>query len=684
MEYHNNTLCISGEELVISKKNPNGVIDKFTYENYLRSGKFKRLKRGCLGRTSLIDFDSVLNSVPSGIRELLLNTKVTPAQQATDKPFRDKIVIDEKAVAFYLGYEYDSENPEKRLPKDKQREYVVNASVLNAIKCEWDETSIARKRAGGSMKGFWKEANEFVTRITTELQAKPEDVLYMMNLPLNQISLKRKFKRYVHGEWIGEGEDKRFVIGYEALIKDQWCNKKAEKITGDILDWVVKEMGEGRQSIDMVVMRYPAVAKANGWRLDITASAFKTRVAVKEVRQMIELARFGPKAFRKLNGHTNKLTKAKYSNDIWVSDGTSVSWYYKTPAYGKKGTFLHFAPAMCTTYMVMDARSWKILGLSTKEGINKENFVMQLEAYRMALRVSGAKPYQLLYDNQGGHKNAESKVFYSNLSHVHFATRAYRPSGKPVEQMFKNFQTLKLAEYPFWTGFGRESHSDLRYKPDMESIERNIENIPTFEELTKLLDVAVAEWNDLDFSGKGSPNQIYAESRNPEEQPIAIDDLAELFWNMSSERRYMPTGIILTYKGEELFYEVHTPEGDVDFDFRRKHLKEKFFIKYDPDMEYKDVELYQVHPTGGFQLIAKAQPKREVSRSVKYLNEGDRAWIDKQMAGEDEYFEKLESDMKETGYTEEVKWTKWRDKITEQVPVMANNDDNEVDFRDKM
>lgn len=669
MEYHNGKLCISRDELVVSEKNPNGLITRYQCDEYVKQG-MKVVRRGCFGgHSSLYDIETT----PPGIKALLMDTQVTPAQQATDKPFRDKIIIDEKAVAFYLGYEYDSENPEKRLPKDKQREYVVNASVLNAIKCEWDETSIARKRAGGSMKGFWKEANEFVTRITTELQAKPEDVLYMMNLPLNQISLKRKFKRYVHGAWIGEGEEKRFVIGYEALIKDTWCNKYAELITPEILAWVVKEMGEGRQSIEMVTMRYPMVAKENGWNPNITPAAFRNRVSKPEVAQAIRVAQWGKTEFRNRNGMTFKIKKAKYSNDVWENDGTSFSAYFQ-----ENGTINH-----ATVSITMDGRSRKFLGWVMEKGINKETHQMEMECARMALRNSGARPYQYRYDNQAGHKTKQAQTFYSQLAHYHFPTRANRPSGKHIEGAFKNFQTLILAQYPFWTGFGRDTQSDLRYAPNYEDCKKNRALLPTFDELKQLFEMNIAEWNELDFSGKGSPNKIYAESRNPEEKAVTLEEMAEMFWNVRGPIKYQAAGIMFIEKGEEMWYQVHTSEGDIDFDFRRKHLKEKFFIKYDPEFEYKDVELYQEHPSAGMQLIAKAQPKRETSNVLKYQNEGDRAWIDKQLKLEDEFFDKMDDDIKATGYDEVKKYENWKTKLNsfqQKEPVMANNDDNTDDI----
>lgn len=635
MEYYNNILCVSSKLLIKSDENPNGFT---SYSNlhkmYRRAGKLTVVRHG-KGKDNylLIDF----HSIPTDWQIKLKEYYPSPEAQAEAKPFKDRVVIDEAAKAFYRDEKIDGVH----LPDRLKDEYTINASILNAVKELYDKAVEVRSRNGKPIRRFWNEAAKAVDTMRAELKH---------TLPKNHRYFQRVFNEYVKE-------------GYISLISGRIGNKNSEKITGEILEWLTTEMAQGRQSIDMIAMRYPAVAIENNWELNITPMAFRKRVSQPEIAQMIALKRHGRKGFRKLFGHSFKLKNAQYANDIWVSDGTSLSWYYRVPVYGKTGKFLHYKAAMATTYVVMDACSNKFLGWSTKEGINKENFEMQLEAYRMALRNSGAKPYQLLFDNQGGHKNTESRDFYSKLARVFFPTRAYRPSGKAVERGFKNFQTLKLAEFPFWSGFGRPSHSNLNYAPNMEDIEKNVESLPDFEELNKLLGVTISEWNDLGFNGAKCPNAIYNEARNPEEQPVSVFELAEMFWNMQGPKKYYPWGINLIYKGEEITYEVYDDKGNVDYNFRRKYLKQKFFLKYDPDGEYPEIELYQAHPTGGYQKVANASKKREASRSVKYHNQGDKEWIERQMALESEMLDEMDNTMTAIGYSEEVKWTQWRNKI---------------------
>jgi hypothetical protein len=635
--YHNNILCVSGRELIRSEENPNGLINLSLWKKWVRDGA-RLVQKGGNGRVSLIEFDTL----PPKYKALITEREGDPREKAIVTSFKSYVLMDDAAKAFFAGYQLESGD---HLPEIHQKHYLANANVLNAVKLIYTNQIRARKSLGGNIRDFWEKHVGLSNSVREEFDHK---------LP----SSKSQFKR-VYDDYIKDG--------YESLVSKKFCNKNTEKITPEIEDWIITEMAMTRQSIEMLFMRYKAVAIEKQWRTDIEASAFRHRISQPSLRQMIDLKRYGVKQFRKLNGQSFKLKRAKYSNDIWVSDGTAINWYYREDN----------KVAMATTYMVMDGSSNKWLGWSTKKGINKENFEMQLEAYRMAIRNSGAKPFQLLYDNQGGHKMTESREFYSALSKVHFPTRAYRPSGKPIEQAFGDFQRLKLSEFPFWSGFSRESHSDPRFRPNYEAIKKNIDDLPNFEELNVLFDKIVNEWNDLNFNGKGSPNELYAKNRNPEEKAICIDEMAELFWNMGGERKYNAPGIIVRVAGEEILYEVYTEDGDVDYEFRKRYLHQKFHVKYDPDGEFKEVELYQKHATGGYQKIANALPKREVSRVVKDLNPGDKEWINKQMELEGQYIEELESQIVEKGYDEEIKWSAWRKKIEEAKPVLDDNDDDE-------
>ncbi len=637
MIVHNEILCIELQPLITE-----GIASLGLWQKWIRNGA-EVVRRGGNGRTALLK----LETIPQRYQDMIKEKFGDPAKAAAKASFIDRVVSDQDAFNFYKNYRLENG---KALPEDYQATCCINASVLNAIKVIYDVQLRARKAQGKTMRNFWKKASETINGIREQVNH---------TLPTYEDKLAAKYKLYTVGGVVKLKSGDYQVQGYEALISKKFCNDNTQKITPEIENWMINEMAQTRVSVEMMYhQKFLKAAQANGWRTDITAQAFRDREQQPRVRHLIELKRHGRKAFRQEYGHTFKLAKPMYSNDIWVSDGTALNWYYNTGN----------GVGLATTYMIMDARSNKFLGWATKAGINKENFEMQLDGYRMALRNAGAKPYQLLFDNQGGHKKTESRMFYNKIAHVSFPTRAYRPSGKAIERAFGKFQQMKLAELPFWSGFGRPSHADVNYRPNMEEITKNIDNLPTFDELVKLFDVFVNEWNELDYNGTGSPNAIYNESRNPEEQPITLDEIAEMFWQMGGPKKYQSQGISIRIKGEDKLYEVYTADGNVDFNFRLNYLKQNFLYKYDPDGEFEDVELYTEHATLGLQRIATASPKRENSRSVKYLEDGEKEWMAKQMKAEEDMMDDMDKEMVAIGYNEEHKWNSWRDKITPVQP----------------
>lgn len=607
-----------------------------SYDQYKwdrRKGKLQTAdNRACRGKSVKIILESIKDDDKKlAIIETLKNTKKDTRKDS----FIERIETDPSAVEFFKSVKLADG---KSLPIAKQKEYCLNASIFNLLQKIYSEEETARKKFGTSMRGFWKEATEI-------LQSIQNEVPHSIKCKSHRV-VQRNFNLYIDES-------------YSSLIKERWGNQNSSKITQEIEDWFVVQMSQNRLSATMTFLScYLPEAKKRGWPMDITAGAFEARMAKEENRTKIQLMRWGSKTHRNKKGQTFKLRKATHSNDLWVSDGTSFNWYYNQD--GK--------PAMATTYFVMDSLSRKILGYSTLAGINKENMAMQLEAYRMALRISGSKPYQLKYDNQGGHKAGTAREFYSKLATVHFPTRAYRPSGKRIEPTFKDFQTVKLAEMPFWSGYGRKSHATPDYAPDMEGIMKNIHNLPTYQELLQLIDITISEWNDLNYNGKGSPNEIYASNRRAEEQALSLDELSELFWNIKGPLKYHPVGIMHNLNGLEQLYEVYDHNGNVDYSFRKNYLNQKFFVKYDPEGEYPEIDLLQIHPTQGYQKVATASPKKDVSESVRGLKSGEREWVDTQMKLEQEYYQTLEQEVQQMGYSESIKWNAWRDKLNPSTP----------------
>lgn len=87
---------------------------------------------------------------------------------------------------------------------------------------------------------------------------------------------------------------------------------------------------------------------------------------------------------------------------------------------------------MCTTsvYEVMDAYSEVFLGYDIAPN---ENFDSQYRAFRMAVEVAGVRPYEIVNDNQGGHRKAAAQGFFDKIAVLRKPTMPYNGNSKTIE-----------------------------------------------------------------------------------------------------------------------------------------------------------------------------------------------------------------------------------------------------------
>lgn len=100
-------------------------------------------------------------------------------------------------------------------------------------------------------------------------------------------------------------------------------------------------------------------------------------------------------------------------NSIWEGDGTKLNLHYRV---GRK---LYSEDV----YMVMCVATEMFLGWE----YGKESYAVQRRAYKMALERAGERPYDILTDNQGGHKKLETQGLFSRLALNYSNTQPYRP-----------------------------------------------------------------------------------------------------------------------------------------------------------------------------------------------------------------------------------------------------------------
>jgi hypothetical protein len=596
VEYFNNILCVTGRELIVSAGNPKGVVSENNFKKWLKTGKIKNLNGyACYGVPARYPF----RDVPERYRSAWVEKNGDPEKKASGNAFLDNYVLDETAVSFYKIHvvEYGEGLNDKHLSDEKQQEYVWNASVLNAIGKTLEANRTTRKVHGLSKETeFWEKA-AFTLRLFM-------DRGIAHTLPWNPRRLQYRYEKYVKGR-------------YEILIHRNYRNRSAMKITPEAGEWLVAQwMSQvDRVTVEGLYARYnekakePAMAE-DGWKTVKSAAAIRAYLFRPEVEAVWHAARYGELSSKEKYSRQHKTILPIRRDALWYSDGTKLNYFYRDELGNVK---------TCNVYEVMDVYSECFLGYHISKS---EDYEAQYFAWKMAIRTAGCKPYEIRYDNQGGHKKLESADMLKNMAHHSIRTAPYNGKSKTIESAFKRFQEEYMSRDWFFTGQNVTAKKQ-ESKPNMEFILANTHKLPTLDEVKEAYRLRREEWNSAAYPGtEVSRKERYAKSTNEKAQKIHVLDMIELFGVTTREaRQYTASGIEIEIKGRKHAFEVLTADGEPDMDFNRRNIGRKFYRRYQPD-DLSVVGLYEKDSTG-MRFIALAQPYLTVHRAIQDQTEED-------------------------------------------------------------
>lgn len=583
-EYHNNTLCIQGGWLIES-----GILSRASYQNLTLRNGLRVIRRGCNGRSALVEFDSMRSDVKGKVIELTGDPHKTQKQST----FKDHLNNDLEAVKFFNNYTLDSG---EALPQKNIAEYVANAVVLNAIHELVNRVKSRRANLGGSKAKIWDQVPALIESLPLHT--------YPHSLPNNVRRLKDKLKDYK-------------ANGYEALIHKGFCNKNSEKINDAAKLWVIARWAnrvERCTNLRQLLNEYNARAKEEGWKPLKNETTLYLFLQAEENKSLWWGHRYGEKKFDEKFMYQHKTALPSMRDSLWYSDGTKLNFYYQDQN-GKVATI--------QVYEVMDAFSEVLLGYHISE---TEDYQAQYHAYKMAVKFSGKRPYQIGFDNQGGHKKLEAGNFLSKLARLTIKAQPYNGKSKSIESAFGRFQQQFLARHWFFTGQNITAKA-IESKANMENILANQKNLPTLDEVMELYKNLRNEWNNAMHHKTGLPRvQMYQNSINPETPSIEIWDMVDLFW-IQRQKQVMCTAAGVEFQEKKVTYSymVHDEDGMPDFSWLKKNIDKKFTIKFDPD-DMTLIHLYEETPNG-LRHSAVATTKVEIHRGKQEQQEWEASWI---------------------------------------------------------
>ena len=592
MEYYNGILCISGSQLIISDGNPNGVMPEGTMKSLSYRKRISIVRRGGgEGFPALIAFDSL----PEKYRLLAKERFGDPEVESQKQGIMEYLEQDSEAIAFFKNYKVGYDNNEKGLPEDVQVLYSNNAAVLNALKKAWDDHVLNCRKRPMSGK-FWVNAAKAVQNL-------PKD--WKCDLPKNPKRLKTKLTDYME-------------YGYEVILSGKWGNKNTTKITDEVGDWLVAQWSARVPkvvvSIEQLHALYNQHADSAGWKKIKSSVAIRDYMYRPEVEELWYAARYGELAYKEKYTRQHRTKMASFRDSLWYSDGTKLNFYYQD-AEGNTKT--------CQVYEVIDTYSEVFLGYHISK---TEDYEAQYHAFKMAIQASKCKPYELKYDNQGGHKKLESGDLLRNIARHAIRTAPYNGKSKTIESIFGRFQAGYLKAEWYFTGQNITTNKK-ESRANMEFVLANQKNLPTLERVKEVYLEHRTAWNNAPHPVTGIPRmEMYRTSANDKAQEVDFLDMITMFGITTKEpSTYRASGIMIEVKKQKYEYEVLGADGMPDNDFMRRNIGRRFYVRYDLD-DMSAVSLYE-KDASGMRFITLAQPYIKVQRNLQEQTSDDLCFI---------------------------------------------------------
>lgn len=590
MEYYKKTLCVTYQELTCGD---DPVITRGALDKQLQRGTIERSHRGG-GEGSRAQI--IYSSLPDKYQKRFVAKYGDPEQKLIREMIMSKVKKDENAELFFEEYRYDKNGEQVPLPERIQAEYVWNASVLNALVSELDTLRPKRNMLGGS-RNVWETLLARVEEWRGE---------YAHTLPGSEGRLKSLVNQYR-------------PQNYAVLVSGKYGNSNTLKIEEEAGRYLVA-LKRSRVPVytDMQIFEeYNRVAPERGWKPLKSPRSLREWLNSPRIEPLWYDAVHGEMKAHQRYGRKHKTELPSRRDSLWYGDGTKLNLYYKDE-HGNVRTI--------GVYEVMDAYSEVLLGFHISEN---ENYEAQYHAYRMALQTSGHKPYELVHDNQGGHKKLErvSDGLLAKISHIHRPTAPYSGQSKTIESAFGRFQSQVL--HKDWRFTGQNiTTKKASSRPNLEFIEANKDKLYTLAELKAKYVEARREWNEMKHPVTGiSRIGMYNTSVNGETEAVTARDMVDIFWVMTSRpSTFTSSGIEVTIGGKSRTYEVYSSPGVPDHEWRRRNTYKQFYVKYDP-YDFGSVRLYWKDKGGEFRFERVAEPYMVIHRAIQDQGEGEAAFI---------------------------------------------------------
>lgn len=596
MELYKGHTCVTLDELTSKDISP-AIMSMPNYKQLSKRNRIYIIRQGKgMGCYALIDF----HSLPERFKVAFVAKYGNPDEVIKAQQKGSAVLEDTAARDYYYKYRLADGSS---LDEDRIDYYTMTASILNEVIKRANETKASQKAQGGNGGITQKEV---IISLVEDFRLYPGH-----NLPTSWARLSAKIRYYK-------------ARGYEALIEGYLGNQNTVKITEEMGKYIValKRSKVPQYNNEQIFTEINRIALEKGWKPIKSQNTITAYLNRPDIKPLWYDAKVGTKAAKYKYGRKHKTILPITRDELWYGDGTKLNLYYKV--WDEKAHKLK----LCTTsvYEVIDAASEMMLGYCISDS---ENFDAQYLAYRNAIETAKCRPFEIVYDNQGGQKSKRAQEFFDKIARIDRATAPYNANSKSIESVFGRFQKQVLARDWRFTGMNITAKGEFS-RVDDEFIETNKHELYTLEELKVAYAIAREQWNSkvhYNSESKQTRKEMYLSSINPETQPITQADIINIFWEQNErEVTFTTSGLTFSIDKKEYTYDVYGADGLPDLQFRDKHTYRKFTVKYDP-MDMTKVRLYTTDSKGALKFVAEAAPYREVHRALQSQVDGDMEFI---------------------------------------------------------
>jgi hypothetical protein len=405
--------------------------------------------------------------------------------------------------------------------------------------------------------------------------------------------------------------------GYPVLISRKYGNRNSLKLTSEAQEWLIATKRCRKPVLNdvQIFAAFNASAEAKGWKQIKSLNTLTSWFRSPAIEPLWYDAAYGELRAAQKYSRRHHTDLPLQRDSLWYGDGTKLNLYYQDER-GQVRTI--------NVYEVIDAYSEVLLGYHISES---EDFEAQYGALRMAIQTSGHKPYELVFDNQGGHKKLENQGFLSKVSRIHRPTKPYNGQSKTIENLFYRFQHEVLAKEWYFTGQNITTKKESS-RPNIDFVDENKAKLPTLTELKARYAELRKEWNSMAHPLTGiSRQEMYDTSRNPDTEEVTTQEMIRIFWLWTDKPvTYGTSGLKVTIGGRSYDYEVQTAPGQPDHEFLRRNVGSKFRVQYDP-YDFGSVRLYSEDADGSKRFVRVATPPLRIHRAYQEQSEEEARFI---------------------------------------------------------